>query len=472
MSFRDTLHHFKNYFGATIATKALALLSLPILTRWLGVSPADYGVISIFTTYVGIFICVVTLNTYVGVGRYYYENKNDFTTFFGTTVNLNLILLVVVYGIAFLFIKPLSAFLDISPHLFILMLVVVVFSIAGSLYVQVFNARQQSSKIARYSIVTAYLGLGFTIILTMVNPERKYLGNIYSQVVVGALAFIYIFYQLRRFYTFAFDKKHLRYIFSYSVPLIPYFLSSLILGQFDRFMIAKYTNMEDAGLYSFAYNIGMLLTLFFSSVNSAWVPKYYLIMEQKNYAEYDKQVNYIHRLTLCVALGLIYFGGEIGRVLASKNFHSSLFLIPVVVVGYLFFSYFYFWQWNIDFAKKTVYSSCIVGISGIINIFLNVLFIPRYGYAAAAYTTLFSYLCMAALAWGINKFILKIYAIGVHQLYKLFFVFLFFVLLFYPINMLSHRVLEMVIKLVVISLFAYFCFKTQIEQFFKHEPVS
>lgn len=465
MSFRDTLHHFKNYFGATIATKALTLISIPVLTRWLGVTPEDYGYISLFTTYVGIFICLVTLNTYIGAGRYYYENKSDFKQFFGTTVNLNIFLLVVVGVGAMFFIGWGSSVLDITPLMYVLMIPAIIFSIAGSLFGQIFQARQDSKKVARYSIATAYVGFGLSVIFTILNPDNKYLGSIYSQVIVGGLFMYYIVRQLRPYYVFAFRKVDIRYMLSYSVPLIPYFLSSIILGQFDRVMIANYTNVSDAGLYSFAYNIGMLFTLFFSSLNSAWAPKFYSIMQSKNYVEYDKQVNFMNRLMLCVALLLIYFGGELGMLLGSESFHPALPIIPIVVIGYLFFAYFYYWQWNIDFAKKTLYSSLVVGLAGGINIGLNVIFIPLYGYVAAAYTTMVSYLMMAVFAWAVNKFILKIYSVKARSLIKLFMFFLLFVFGYFAVLELDHFV-EILIKLLLSATFCYLCFKPQIHSVF------
>lgn len=457
MGFRDTLGHFKNYFGATIATKALTLVSVPVLTRWLGVTPEDYGYISLFTTYVGIFICLVTLNTYVGVGRYYYENRTDFKEFMGTTVNLNVLLMVAVGLGALLFVDRCAELLDITPLMYLLMIPTVAFSIGGSLFGQVFQARQESKKVARYSIATAYIGFALTVIFTLLTPQQKYLGSIYSQVTVGGLFMFYIVRQLRPYYTFAFKKAHLRYMLAYSIPLIPYFLSSIILGQFDRVMIAQYINVSDAGLYSFAYNIGMLLGLFFGALNSAWIPKYYKLIVLEDKSEYNRNVIQMHKFTLVAALGLIFFGKEIGMILGSKSFHSSLQIIPVVVLGSLFYVYFYFYNWNIDYAKKTLYSSLVVGLAGVINIGLNILFISRYGYKAAAYTTMASYFLMAAFAWAINRYILKIHAISLKQLYKHFLLFLCFASAYYAVAELGLW-LEIIAKLLLLAIFGYICF--------------
>lgn len=465
MSFSTTFGHFKNYFGAIVATKALTLISIPVLTRILGVTPSDYGVISLFTTYVSIFVILVTLNTYVGVGRYYYENSNDFNDFFGSTVNINLILLIPVSVIALCFTEQLAQWLGITPFLIVLMIPTIAISLASSIFNQVYSARQESSKISKYSIATAYIGFVLTVIFTLLNPKQKYLGSIYSQLITGLIFTILIFNSLKSFYKLTIRKAHIKYMFHYSIPLIPYFLSSVILAQFDRIMIAKYSNTSDAGLYSFAYNIGMIMTLIFSALNSAWIPKYYECFNSKNYLEYNKHVNYINRLMLISALGLIYFGKELGMILGSSSYHASLKIVPIIVIGYLFFYYFYIWMWNIDFAKKNLYSSLIVGIAGMINILLNIILIPRFGYVAAAYTTSISYFCMACFSYLVNRYILKLYAMPVKKLAGPFFIFLLFYSLFYLANEFSNIWFEIGFKITAMIIFSILCFKNQMINF-------
>ena len=463
MGFKDTLKHFKNYFGATIATKALTLISVPVLTRLMGVTPYDYGIIALFTTYVSIFIVLVTLNTYVGTGRRYYEGKGDFKEYFGTTVNLNILLFIPTSVIALLFTNQFSTWLGISPLIYILMICTVATMIASSLYSQIFAARQESKKVAKYSMATAYVGFILTVLFTYFNPAHKYLGSIYAQFITGFIFLFYIIYALKPFYKFAFRKEHIRYMLHYSVPLIPYFLSSIILGQFDRVMIAKYTNASNAGLYSFAYNIGMILALIMSALNMAWIPKYYTFFNEQNYKEYDSQVDYMNRIMLTAALGLIFFGKELGMILGSNSYHASLHLVPVIVIGYLFFFYFYIWQWNIDYAKKTIYSSLVITFSGAMNVLFNIIFIPKYGYESAAYTTTVSYFIMALLAWSVNYFVLKKHAYPVKKIAALFIGFIPFVIFYFLLEQITNNFWSVLsIKFILLLLYIFICFKKDI----------
>lgn len=461
MGFRDVLKHGKNYLGASIATKALSLISLPVLTKWLGVSPYDYGIIALFSTYASIFVYLITLNSFSAVGRYYYEERDDFKQFFGTTVNVSLLLMIVLGSVCLLFTGPISKLLELSPYLYVLLFASIFFTVGNSIFAQVMQVRERSATMARYGIVAAYVGFGITVVMTILNPEHKYLGNIYSQLIVGGASMLYFYTVLKPFYSFAFKREHLRYIFGYGIPLIPYFLSGLILTQFDRIMIARYAGVGDAGLYSFAYNIGMLLTLFTSALFAAWLPKYYPIMNRKDYSEHDRQIDMMHRLILVVALGLIFFGKIMGMLLGSKSFHSSLDMIPPVVLGYLFFAYFYFYAWSVDYSKRNIWSTVIVGIAGLANIGLNMVLIPRYGYTSAAYATMTAYLLMATLSWMVNKYIIKIHSFSPRKMVKPFLLFLLFTATFYIINAIDNMWIETLIKIFLISVFGLILFRAQ-----------
>ena len=81
----ETLNHSKNYFFANVATKAVTVISIPIFTHLL--TQEDYGIVAVFQAYIGIFIVILSLNAHAAVARYYFENKDDFEGFVGTTLS-------------------------------------------------------------------------------------------------------------------------------------------------------------------------------------------------------------------------------------------------------------------------------------------------------------------------------------------------------------------------------------------------
>ena len=78
----ETLKHSKNYFSADVSTKSLGFISIPIFARLF--TQEGYGIVAVFTSYVGIMTVILSLNSYTAVGRYYYEKTDDFGEFVGT----------------------------------------------------------------------------------------------------------------------------------------------------------------------------------------------------------------------------------------------------------------------------------------------------------------------------------------------------------------------------------------------------
>lgn len=71
--FKALAKHSTNYLFATMATKALAFISIPVYTRLL--SYIEYGIINVFMSTVGIVQVLLTLNTEVAISRYYYDGQ-------------------------------------------------------------------------------------------------------------------------------------------------------------------------------------------------------------------------------------------------------------------------------------------------------------------------------------------------------------------------------------------------------------
>ena len=65
---------------------------------------------------------------------------------------------------------------------------------------------------------------------------------------------------------------------------------------------------------------------------------------------------------------------------------------------------------NVGYAKKTIWNAVVVVISGIVNVLLNSVLIAKYKDLGVALSFTISYLVMLITSWGINMYILKVYA--------------------------------------------------------------
>ena len=457
----ETLLHSKNYFIAHIATKAMGFISIPVFTRLF--TRADYGLVAVFSSYVGIITVVLSLNSYASVGRYYYEEKSDFGEFLSSTLSFLGIIILLTIPIYILFYKQIGSLMKLPGLLPVYLMFASLFAILTSIYRQIMVPQRKSKQVAKINILESYATFGVAVLLVYLLKENRYLGQIWATLLVGFVFSVYFTIVIAKYSKLSFKVEHIKYILSYSVPLIPYALSGIILAQFDRIMVNATIGAASAGLYSLAYNIGMLLSLVIYSTQTALMPDFFKFMNHKEYDRLDLLIKKVFSIVIISALGLILFAKEIMIILADKKFHSALSVIPIVIIGYVFYGMFTVYGRYIGYEKKTIYVSIVAITAGISNIILNAIFIPRYGYIAAAYTTVVSYFIMFLMAWVVAKNILKHQLTPLWVLWKpalIMFIFIGFIVLLNSFNL--NMFLFIIIKLLVLALFSSIIFYREI----------
>jgi O-antigen/teichoic acid export membrane protein len=451
--FGQTLRHFGNYFGANIATKALGFVSIPVLTRLL--VPEEYGITNVFLGLVSIVLPLFTLNAYSAVGRYYYEETEDFPAFFGTTVLVTAGFVALSSLIFMIYRAFFASLMGLPVGIVALVVPLTIFQVSTSFFEQIYQPQKESRKIALRQIIQSYSTFGVAVAIILLLNSEKYRGMIYSHILVGAGFFVYYVFQLRMYFRLSLKGRAIAYILRYSLPLLPYMLSSTILLQFDRIVVNRFVGASGAGLYSLAANIGMLLAVLANSLYAAWIPDYFRFMNVGEFKAIDRNVDRLFRVVVLGAVGLMYFGREIGMVLAARSYHSSLGVVPLIVVAHLFGAIFPIYGWAFGYVKRTYFLSAIVLGAGSANVVLNSLLVRRVGYYGAAYAMVCSYFLMAAAAWFVNKIVLRMYCPRLWIILRWMFVALGFLGIYYGVRSLGLALLaEVAIKAALMLILA------------------
>jgi len=457
----ETLRHSKNYFSADVATKALGFISIPIFTRLF--TQEDYGIIAVFTSYIGIITIVFSLNLHGAVGRYCLEKKDDLDEFIGTSLFSVGLILCLTIPIFIVFNKKIITLMKLPNALFIYIIFYCLFEIIFSVYGQILINKRMSKEYALINILKGYISFGVVVLFVYLLKENRYLGRIWGGFLINFFFSIYFILRILKFSRFVFRIEHLKYILNYAIPLIPYSLSGIILAQFDRIMINDIVGTSSAGLYSLGYNIGMLLLLVNSATLSALGPDFVKFLDKKEYSRVDSLLEKVFYIGLIAALGLILFAKEIGIILVDEKFHEGLKVVPIVVIGYVFYEMYYMYGMYPGYQKKTVFASIVVIFSGILNIILNAIFIPKYGYIAAAYTTLISYFVMFVMAWIVSKYVLKQRITPLWIIWKPTLIMFSFIACAYLLGNLDlNIILFIVIKIILLALFSFIVFHKEI----------
>ncbi|MBQ5927246.1 MAG: polysaccharide biosynthesis protein, partial [Clostridia bacterium] len=193
----------------------------------------------------------------------------------------------------------------------------------------------------------------------------------------------------------------------FNIPLLPHYLASMLLASSDKIMIQRAVGEVSVGLYSLAYSYSSLALIVFTALNNAYTPYSLRLIKEEKYNELSTATKPIVLISVLFALFLMFLAPEGLFILGGRKYLQTLNIIPILIAG-IFFSSFYFIFSNVEFLyEKTKWIFPITLIGAGLNILLNFLFIPKYGYKAAAYTTLISYMLVALFHYLVSLKIMK-----------------------------------------------------------------
>jgi len=403
--FFDTLKHTSTYFTATILINAMGLISLPIYTSLL--DQADYGIVEVFNTSIKLLAVLMSFNAHQAISRYYFEENEDWRDFIGSSFIITFFIFIFVGILIFFFRTQILYYFNIPSDLFYWLFPATISLIILSVFNQLFVARKESTLFSKGQVFFSYARfLGAVCFLFWLAPT--YLGRVVGDTLMALFVAGYLFYKIYPYINWTVQKEHLRYIFKFSIPLIPFSISGFLLNYFDLFMINSASN-DDAALYVFAYKIGLLFLGLDQALQNAGKPDFFKWMNAKNYVAIKGQVKSIMKFEVLGSVFLILFAYDMGHLLAGKDvFKTSLHLVPIIVMSYVFYGAYNFYARLLVFSKKTIYISVITICAGMLNIILNSIYVPQFGYEAAAYTTLVSYIAMLIMGWLVIKIVMKL----------------------------------------------------------------
>lgn len=229
-------------------------------------------------------------------------------------------------------------------------------------------------------------------VIKFVLKSELYLGRIVPTAAVMILFSILIAFSVLKKGKNRINWDYIKYAVAISAPLILHGIALNILSQSDRIMITSLADAAQTGIYSLIYNFSMIATVITTTLEGIWVPWFINKLKMNSRDEINVIAkDYINLMTYAMA-ALILVAPEVVKILANESYWEGISIIPpVVLANYVIFAYSLYV--NIEhYYKKTPYVTVNTIIAAVSNIVLNFIFIPKYGYVAAAYTTLASYL--------------------------------------------------------------------------------
>lgn len=382
------------YSLSAIVAKSISVITTPIFTRIMSV--ADYGVTATFSSWYSILLVICTANlTYS-----HSQAKNDFSGKFdeyvGATHVLSFMITFVLWSICACFIKPVVAFTNMN-ELLIMLLFVYLFTGGTVLITQ--SENRYTYAYQKNVFITFFVTVGtvvFTFLcLFFIKTERYYariLGIVIPSIILAAQIIIR---DIKR-KVFNVNLEYWKYGLKISIPLIFHTLSLNLLTQSDRIIITEFCGSDAAGVYSLIYQYAMLINIILNAINESWNPWFHDIYHKgkQNYELINKKMIPLNAFVAYICMGCIAVGPEAVWILGGEKYSVGIDCIIPIVLGLMaqfLFSHYIILEIH---HKQTQYTSIGTFIAAVVNVVLNILFVPQYGFVCAAYTTLISYLLL------------------------------------------------------------------------------
>ena len=455
------------YIVCNVLQKGISLLTTPIFTRFL--TTEEYGLYTIYQSWYSIVVIFATL--YLASGVYnnglvkFPEDKAAFTS---SMLGLTFVCSGIILVLFLIFPQFWTKNLELP---FSLLLAIIIQSITTAVFN--FWAKQERFSYSYIKLVIVTLVISvcspfLAIVLILTTNRYKAEARVWGFVIISAVVGVYLIIIFLKRSAHIFDKKYWKYAITFSLPLIPHYLSQIVLSQSDRIMIGKMVGSSEAGIYGLAYTIAMMMTLITNAINDSIIPYTY----QKLNVKREKDIKGIANLSMIVVAGgcivVTLLAPEIIKIFATQEYYDAIGIIPVVSIS-VFFMFLYTLYGNIEFYyEKTQFVMLASSIVAVLNIILNYVFIPLFGYYAAGFTTLFCYILYSIMHGKFAMMIVK-KNIGKNEIYdtKLI-IFLSVVLIIFAIFssvIYKNNVLRIGI-LAVIALLG-FIFRNKITDMFK-----
>ena len=384
------------YLMVSILQKGMAFLTSPLYTRLL--TTEEFGQVTVYLSWQQLFGIVAMFCLSAGVfdvGMLEYKTKRE-EFVFSLLILSNLISLV--SGLCILALYPVLKTvigLDIP-------LLLVMFATFFTQPAFLFWTRQQRFEY-RYripSIVTLLLSVlapAAAILCIVYGGDNKVYGRIFGFEIVSIAVYLIFYGYLLLKSKGRLNTAYWGYAVRFNLPLIPHYLSSYVLNSSDRIMISALSGSSDAALYGIAYSIAAVITIVWSAVNSSLVPYTYEKFEQKEYESVSKITNSILTIYAVICLFVIVLAPEALKILATAEYSMAVYVIPPIVGGVFFQTLYYVFSNVLYYYKKPKFVMIGSIITAALNLILNYIFIPLFGFIAAGYTTLICYMLQALI---------------------------------------------------------------------------
>lgn len=411
----SVIKNFFIYSFGSLFLRGIALVLAPITLTLL--SPTDYGLFSLVTSFTTIFMVFLGLGLrQVFALEYFHHDETNQKKIINDILAIYSIVSIPFLCIAAFNIPSINGFIFVhaaSTRLIAYSLMFCFISFFVELYYQVLQYKGHALHLTMLQIAVA-------LSIIILNLSFLFLGMGIEGMILGQLTstFIALFVSVRGYFQYdyfaSFDLKNACRNFSYYIklglPFIPSVLFGWLLSSGDRWVLARYATLHDVGIYSIADAFSQLFyMLVLYPLGGSYIPmilqKFAQNKEQLlEIEQWNRKIMYISMIGTIAAITIGYFLCKpLLYIFLPAKYHEAIRYILFILLGDIFWMGTYFSSALIQYHKKSYFLALALCIPALLNVALNILFIPYFNIYGCVGATVISYITYFGITLWYNN---------------------------------------------------------------------
>jgi O-antigen/teichoic acid export membrane protein len=390
---------------AQVVSYLLAFFYIMYTARYLG--PASFGILSFATAFTGIFAVFGDLGLQTFTVREVARDKSLAPKYVANISLMKIILVTITFGLIALTIN-LMGYPEETIKVVYLLGLSVIFTAFTQIFYSIFQAYEGMEYLAIGQMLSAALILGGVIFA--VKHGFSVVGFAYLYVINSIIALGYSFATMKLKFSnpsstsatkaIEFDWSFWRLTIKEALPFGLTMLIVTIFSWIDTIMLSFMKGDAVVGWYNAAYRMVQVSLFIPAAWYSAILPvmsKLYITSRDSLRLSFEKSFKYLTILGIPMGVGATLLAQRFILLIFGSEYVSSIITLQILiwssVLIYMSISFGILFQ----SLNKQIIQTKILGICMLLNIVLNLLFIPKYSYIAASATAVATQLISLAL---------------------------------------------------------------------------
>lgn len=399
--FRKLFFHSTLYSLSNLFTSLAGLISFPILTKNLSVE--EYGAVGLFTITTGLIASINKIGLQHSIMRFGGEldHQSMLANIFYPSLFIILLSSSLILGCGLILGNFTNTIIFTTIPLVIIISSAILESVR-SIIENILISKQMSLPITFFSFIQRLLSLSSIIIIILFITKSSIgfiIAILIADLIFTAILISWCIYKkiITSFIPIKFKIYLFTPILAFGLPMLGSEAANMLHAFIDRYFIEYYLGPKNLGIYSASYNMANIICkTLVGGLVIAIVPVYLSTWKNEGKIATEKLLNQVNRIYVLIApaiiAGLYIIATPLLLILASKEYADYSYLLPIIATGVLIASTSIIFAAGLQIRKNSRMMMVFVIESLIINIILNVIFIPIFGITAAATITVISYI--------------------------------------------------------------------------------